>query len=733
MSADPSLRRSRGWRLLRLAMLLAGIYLASVNVLLNTALLEPLINRKPERFTLQWQRGLMLWPGHITLWDVSMRGQARRNAWQIDAERVSGRIALWPLWRKELRFVHIRGQAPRIDVQRVENDITPLPPRDNGLRLVFQDVQVDSPLHFSLNQLQLSGHARARAQWRQQLRGGEFALEPSTLHLENALIHRGGRELVNDLELRAEARIAPHVRREHPGLAMLAQLHLDAQLDGVTPDFDLAVDADFDVASSAHAGLGRIGGRVQLDQGRVGSATDLLLRTPIRAVSHAGHHADGDALLRLDAQEGHLRMHLDLPPVADLLQRARARLQLDSNLLPLPPFEPHWERLAGEIDLHARFSSLALVQPLLARLRGFKLDGRGDVEGRILLAAGQLAAGTEVSVNEADFTLQAYSHLFHGAARANARFIAGEDGQPQARAEVLLKRFDLSPAIDGAPVLGSGRDLLLELVSSGNLLQMRDRLDARLKFSDVHLPDLSRFNRYLPRDGVQLLSGRGRIGADMRMQVAQDRNGGRLRLSANGAALRLGDMVLRSDLDIDAQLEAGSLNDRHFSLPGTRVSLRRAAIVEPADERVDNWWARADIRDGQVSLGEPLDLTASAQVDMLNIAPLLSMFAQRKRFPRWIRRTIDAGQTQVSGQVEMRGQRLTLDHVFASNERFDVHARLRLGEQTPVGQLYARWGVLGMGLELARGEREFHLAGAKKWFEDQAPYLPQPRSAPPTP
>ncbi|MFA7488344.1 MAG: hypothetical protein WCY72_09705 [Lysobacteraceae bacterium] len=728
MSTTPPPQRPRAWRLLRIALIGVALSLVSANVLLNTALLEPLLNRKPEKFTLEWQRGLMLWPGHITLWDVDMRGQARRNAWRIQAEKVSGRIALWPLLRKELRFTAIHGQAPRIAVQRMDNDIAPMPPRDNALRLVFQNVEVDSPLHFSFNQLEISGHAKARASWRHQLRGGEFALESSTLQLDGASARRGERELLRELQLEAQAQISPHRRREHPGLAMLALLQLDAHLDGATPGIDLAVDDSFDVNSELYPGLGTLAAHVRLDHGQIGNESELLLRTPIRAVTHAGNHADDDALLRLDAGDGRLRMQLDLPPVADLLQRARARLRLDSNQLPLPPWEPHWDRLEGEVDLHARFSSLALVQPLLTKLRGFTLDGRGDVEGRILLAEGQLAAGTEVTVHEADFKLQAYSHLFHGAARARARFTPGEDGQPQAHAEVRLDRFDLSPASDGAQVLGSGRDLLLELVTSGNLMQMRDRLDARLQFSDVRLPDLSRFNRYLPRDGVQLLSGSGRIGADMRMQVARDRNGGRLRLAASGAALRLGDMVLRSDLDIDAQLEAGSLEDRHFSLPGTRISLRRAAIVEPADERVENWWASADIRDGQVTLGEPLDLTASAQVDMLNIAPLLSMFAQRKRFPRWIRRTIDAGQTKVSAQVEMRGQRVTLDHVFASNERFDVQARLRLGEQSPDGQLYARWGLLGMGLQLAHGEREFHLAGAKKWFDEQAAYLPKPRS-----
>ena len=301
----------------------------------------------------------------------------------------------------------------------------------------------------------------------------------------------------------------------------------------------------------------------------------------------------------------------------------------------------------------------------------------------------------------------------------------GENGVSAAIAKVTLDRFDIAPADAPQDVLGSGQNLVLDLSASGTLAQLRDSLDASLRFSGARLPELSRFNRYLPRNGVQLLSGSGRIGADMRMQVADNRNGGTLSLAASQAALRFGGMVLRGDLALDARLDAGRLDDPDFALPGTRIAIRNAAIVEPADERVENWWATADITHGKVGFGQPVDVSADADVKMRDVAPLLSMFAQKKRFPRWIRRLIDAGQAAVSARLEMQGDSLVADHIRASNERFDVQARLRLDDARPSGHLYARWGVLGMAMELERGEREFHLAGAKKWFQAQSPYLPE--------
>ena len=85
---------------------------------------------------------------------------------------------------------------------------------------------------------------------------------------------------------------------------------------------------------------------------------------------------------------------------------------------------------------------------------------------------------------------------------------------------------------------------------------------------------------------------------------------------------------------------------------------------------------------------------------------------------------VDAGRTQAATELEALGERLTLDHIQASNARFEVLGRLRLGATPPSGQLYARWGALGAALELDQSARKLQLAGARKWFDRQPSFLP---------
>ena len=723
MSRSGARRDQRTWRALRLVLYCVAGWLLVSNALLNTALLEPLVSRKSERFSLHWGPALMLWPGRVTLWDVAMRGQVRRTVWDIRAARVSSHIALWPLLNRELRFHRIDGQLPVISVQRVQKELAPAAPRANAWRLRFDQVEVHSQLRFALEETVLSGTADARASWSQQLRGGTFELLPSSLHLSDARLERGGRVLVEDLELQAQAHIEPHQRREHRGLAMLDFLALDVEIAGRGPGYRLGVDEQFELDHAFQPGLGQVRGRIVLDHGQVGDATTLSLRIPIEVTTHTQQHVQGDAHLTLRAEGEDIALDLSLPPVPELIQRAEARMRLTLRALPLPPWEQQWQRVGGEVDLDSRFSSLDLVAPLLERLHGFRLDGRGNVQGHIVVAQGQLATGTEVVVEDGAFTLEAWSHRFVGSARANAKFAPGADGAPRAVAQVTLEHFDLAALAAPDAILGSGRDLILDLEADGSLAQMRERIRARLRFSDADLPDLTRFNRYLPANGARLLAGKGRIGADMTMQVAEGRNGGSFALVATGATLRMGEMVMRGDLQVDARVEAEALTSREFRLPGTRVSIRHAAVVEPAGEQVENWWGVANVTEGRMNFEQPMELAADADVKLRDMAPLLAMFAQHRRFPRWVRRLVDNGEADVQARLQRQDDCLVLDRIVANNASFDIQGRLRLCEGPPSGQLYARWGVLGMALELDRGERKFHLAGAKKWFESQPAFL----------
>ena len=68
----------------------------------------------------------------------------------------------------------------------------------------------------------------------------------------------------------------------------------------------------------------------------------------------------------------------------------------------------------------------------------------------------------------------------------------------------------------------------------------------------------------------------------------------------------------------------------------------------------------------------------------------------------------------------MAGDLLVLDDIRAGNGRVDLKARLRIDDGVPAGDLYARWGVLGIGAELQGGTRRLHALGARRWYDARA-------------
>ena len=84
-----------------------------------------------------------------------------------------------------------------------------------------------------------------------------------------------------------------------------------------------------------------------------------------------------------------------------------------------------------------------------------------------------------------------------------------------------------------------------------------------------------------------------------------------------------------------------------------------------------------------------------------------------------------AGEATAQGRIRWQGDTLLLQPFAASNERFDVQARMRMQREQLAGDLFARWGVLSLGVALAEGRRDLHLVGARTWFDGQ-PVLPPP-------
>ncbi|MEO5830851.1 MAG: hypothetical protein ABIQ36_09815, partial [Rhodanobacter sp.] len=136
------------------------------------------------------------------------------------------------------------------------------------------------------------------------------------------------------------------------------------------------------------------------------------------------------------------------------------------------------------------------------------------------------------------------------------------------------------------------------------------------------------------------------------------------------------------------------------------------------------WWARFTLSQGQLDWDRPMRLRGSATMTMKDVSLLLSLFADRSAFPKWIASVINAGEATAKAQVQVQKGDFVIDHLVASNRRVDLLAHLRIRDGLPMGDLYARWGILGLGVALADGKRQFHLLHARDWYQSQPDLIP---------
>lgn len=85
------------WRALFAVVGVYVLYLFAGNVFLNTSIGPWAVNRKPEKFEIQWAGGSTWWPGRVSVSDVKLRGHVRRTEWSLHADQAEGQISLLPL------------------------------------------------------------------------------------------------------------------------------------------------------------------------------------------------------------------------------------------------------------------------------------------------------------------------------------------------------------------------------------------------------------------------------------------------------------------------------------------------------------------------------------------------------------------------------------------------------------------------------------------------------------
>lgn len=729
-------------RLLRIALLAWLGWLVLGNVLVNTGLGPQLINRKPEAFAIDWQRGLTLWPGQAWLWHVRAQGQVRRLQWHAQATRASGRLALTPLLWRQLRFPSIDAGQAQLRLVRVEHDRQPPPPRAGGWTLRFDAIASDSLRRVDVDGLRLEGDGVARVALRKQLRGGPLAVLPSTGAMTAARLSRGDGTVLWTGDLQAMFALPEHRRERASGWSRLGLVDARLVLSGRSAGLAIAVDEHGQwrtgLDRAADAGTGTFDLDLHLRDGSLLPGGRVELALPLSA-------SDGSQRWQANGQVGitvapeRIDLDLHLPPPPGDAGNLDARLAIAGRALPwactapapadatLGPLctidmgpERQLARVDGSIDLRWSFDSLTWLQSLLIRAPWLQLDGAGRVQAKLQVAKGALAPGSELTVPVLRTRIEVLDNVIHGDAHAHARIVDGDDGDPRLALALAVERFSMVPADHPDQVYVQGSDLRLDLDASAEPAGWQS-LQGRLQFSDAEVPDLAVYNHYLPGSGVRLLGGRGSLSGDLHLDAAGDVGAGRLQLSALETGLRLGGVEVTGDLAVDTRLQRADLQARRFLLDGSAVRLSKVRVRDGERLVGDAWWANLELVRGQLHWRQPLGLDAQVEASARDVGLLLGVFGPLREFPGWTRGLVDAGEARLQGRARLDDGALVLSPMRAGNRRFDLRMRLRLADRQPHGDLLLALGRLRAGLEVAGEQRRWHLRGASDWFHGRTP------------
>lgn len=720
-------------RVLRVLAACYLLYLVAANVLVNSALGPHLVNRRPEGFRMSWSWGATAWPGWIYLREPAMQGHARWTSWSIRGSWASGRIELLPLLHRRLVFATIHAGDVRVAMRRADSDRKPPPWSASAWTLVFHEVHTSTLREVHWHALDFEGDADADVGFSHQLRGGATQVFSSRLRTDGGHLSLGGQPLLEGLHVDLRGRIDPFLHDKPAGSGKLRLLHAHLALDAATPGLQPAATATPEawLQDRAQAGAGgRLHVDLAMDDGVVQQGGALQWDVPLTVVEQDSTTRTVPMHARLEAAEDslHLRLHASSPP-GDPPRHAEVDLHYASRRLLDVPWRERLRRVDGRLQLHWHFASLDWLGPLIAK-DWLQWHGDGVIDADLHLRHGVLQPGSRAELPTVNLRVRMFDDLLAGQAHATATVGGGDD---PVTLTLAADRYTLAAAAQPDAVYLRGDDLAITLHSTAELARFAHEMHGRLRFHDARIPDLRSYNRYLPGDSVRILGGSGRSSADLTLGQGGVVVAGILHLDGQKLDLALGVKRLHTDLDMDARLEhAEKTAPRHYALSSFSLALNHVRM-DDSDDR--DWWAKATLLHGQLDWNEPFQLRGDARLQMKDASVLLSLFAKRHAFPAWIAHLVDVGRMVATAQLAVGrrtdgGRRFVLDDVRAHNRRVDLQARLRILDGKPEGVLYARWGILGLGVALKRDQRDFHLIDASDWYAAQPPLL---SGTPPTP
>lgn len=351
---------------------------------------------------------------------------------------------------------------------------------------------------------------------------------------------------------------------------------------------------------------------------------------------------------------------------------------------------------------------------------GVSVSGAGVLAALLNLEKGVLRAGSRYSLISDAFHVTIMDLHVNGGGRVAGQTI-GKGGEHTTNLDVDLGEFRfIEPTTGRVDVTGSGLTLDAEwdnLLLGGS--QPARRVDIVIPTARLH--DISSFNALIPEQtALTLESGNGEV--DARLEIIDRSASGTVDLVADDVLITSGETRFTGDLDVDAVLTEGDLEQRRFDFAGTTIAIADIADStqsERKQQRVADWYGKVRLAAADAVLAKPLRATGRIELELFDTRPVVSMLRKLGAGPKWLSLAPNIRGVKGALNLEIGPEIIGITDLALKGDGFEALGWMQVRGEDTNGRLFARFKAVMAGVSIDQGKAKVHLSKPRKWFEEQ--------------
>jgi hypothetical protein len=308
--------------------------------------------------------------------------------------------------------------------------------------------------------------------------------------------------------------------------------------------------------------------------------------------------------------------------------------------------------LDATAHVKAQTDDLSFVNYYLQSAPWLKLDGRAELAIDIDIVDGAWALGSVITAHTTDLAVDLFDYEIRRRRHRPVGSRERDAKRPETHMGVSYGEFTIKREV---PTRGSGGDAAARrrALVAGNGFELTavspdtqigkplKNMNVLIKIPESTIPDVKRFDRYLPTGtGLSIVGGSGRLAgffqvstSDGQLAGGLDLTGRRHRAEVRQPAHHVRSLAARAD-----QRGSGA-----YDFSGTAVAIDHLGMRDLDPDAVGEGPRRPGlvgreitVTDGKIDAGKPTFLRARISMQCANSEPFVAVIAQKKNLPRWL-------------------------------------------------------------------------------------------------